>query len=224
MAIARRSALDSSTRQKLVDAALGEFAERGYHGASLNHILEESSVSKGQFYYHYRSKTGLLRALIGDLLVDVRESIGPLGPPPDSAEEFWTQLEDGYQRVVEYFVRHPTQAGLAMLLTQVYDRPEFAHELDDFREEGEAFLRKKAEEGRRLGAVRTDVPAPLLIAAAGAVLEATDVWMAREYPAAPPQDLLKICRTVFVLLRRMIAPDGMDTRRAGGRAPRGTRK
>ena len=54
VAITRRSALDAQIRQRLADAAAREFSERGYHGASLNRILSEVSVSKGQIYYHFR--------------------------------------------------------------------------------------------------------------------------------------------------------------------------
>ena len=212
MAITRRSALDTRIRQRLADAAAREFSERGYHGASLNRILDEVSVSKGQFYYHFRGKAGLLRALIADLLVDLRTTVGAIGPPPTTAEEFWAQLEEGYRKVVDYFLQRPTQATLALVLSQVYNRPEFVRDLADFRSESEAFLLKKVEEGQRLGAVRTDVPASLLVAASGAVLEATDVWMAREFASSPPEELTRTCRTVFALIRRMSSPEPHDRR------------
>ena len=219
MAIARRSALDLPTRQKLVDAAVREFSEHGFHAASLNRILDGVSISKGQFYYHFRGKTGLLRALFADLLVDLRSNIGPLGPPPRTSREFWSQLEDGYRKVVNYFVQRPAQSGLALLLSRVYDQPEFARDLADIRAESERFLLKKVEEGQRLGAVRADVPASLIVAASGAVLEATDVWMARELAESSPEDLVETCQKVFALVRRMVAPDPDGKRGARSRVP-----
>ena len=35
------------TRESLIDAAGREFAERGFHGASLDHIAEVAGFSKG---------------------------------------------------------------------------------------------------------------------------------------------------------------------------------
>ena len=217
MAITRRSALDPTTRQKLVDAAVREFSEHGFHAASLNRILDGVSISKGQFYYHFRSKAALLRALFADLLVDLRGNIGSLGPRPRTPQEFWAQLEDGYRSVVDYFVQRPAQAGLALLLSQVYDQPEFVRDLADIRAESERFLLTKVEEGQRLGAVRADVPASLIVAASGAVLEATDVWMAREFADSSPEDLLQTCQKVFALIQRMAAPDPDGKRGHRGR-------
>ena len=196
-----------------------EFSEHGFHAASLNRILDGVSISKGQFYYHFRGKAGLLRALFADLLVDLRSNIGPLGPPPRTSREFWSQLEDGYRKVVNYFVQRPAQAGLALLLSRVYDQPEFARDLADIRAESERFLLKKVEEGQRLGAVRADVPASLIVAASGAVLEATDVWMARELAESSPEDLVETCQKVFALVRRMVAPDPDGKHGARNRVP-----
>ena len=43
-------------KQKLLDAALAEFNEYGYEQASINRILAQAGMSKGQFYYHFKNK------------------------------------------------------------------------------------------------------------------------------------------------------------------------
>lgn len=51
------------TQAKLLDAALDAFAERGFHGASVEEICERAGFSRGAFYSNYSSKTELFIAL-----------------------------------------------------------------------------------------------------------------------------------------------------------------
>lgn len=55
-------------RERLVQAALAEFAEVGFEQASLNRILEAAGMSKGQFYHHFDGKQSLYLALIAQLI------------------------------------------------------------------------------------------------------------------------------------------------------------
>src|SRR6266536_2660256 len=52
------------TESALLSAAGRVFAERGYHGATLEDIAAEASVSKGALYHHFSSKQGLFLALL----------------------------------------------------------------------------------------------------------------------------------------------------------------
>jgi TetR/AcrR family transcriptional regulator len=53
-----------ATRQHILQAALRQFANRGYAGASVQDIVDEAKVTKPVLYYHFGSKEGLFRALI----------------------------------------------------------------------------------------------------------------------------------------------------------------
>ena len=48
-----------ATQQRLMDAALSLYAERGYAGTCLDAILKRASSSKGAFYHHFSSKETL---------------------------------------------------------------------------------------------------------------------------------------------------------------------
>jgi len=43
-------------KQELLDAALQLFYEKGYEKTSVNDIIEKVGVSKGAFYYYFKSK------------------------------------------------------------------------------------------------------------------------------------------------------------------------
>jgi AcrR family transcriptional regulator len=54
------------SRRAILDAAAPIFAERGYEAASLNEIILASGLTKGGFYFHFRSKRELALAVLQD--------------------------------------------------------------------------------------------------------------------------------------------------------------
>jgi TetR/AcrR family transcriptional regulator, transcriptional repressor for nem operon len=57
-----------STREALVQAATRLMHVRGYHNTSVDDVLRESGVGKGNFYYHFRSKEDLGYAILDQLV------------------------------------------------------------------------------------------------------------------------------------------------------------
>lgn len=53
-------------KEALLQAALDEFCLQSYEEASLNTILKNAAVSKGNFYYHFADKQSLYLSLLDD--------------------------------------------------------------------------------------------------------------------------------------------------------------
>ena len=64
MTTAVRSLKGSATRDQIIDAATRLIHLRGYHCTSLDDVLKESGVGKGNFYHYFRSKEDLGYAII----------------------------------------------------------------------------------------------------------------------------------------------------------------
>jgi len=64
MAVEVRSAKGAATRDQILDVAGRLIHLRGYHATSLDDVLKESGVGKGNFYYHFKSKEDLGFAII----------------------------------------------------------------------------------------------------------------------------------------------------------------
>lgn len=64
----RQQRRKSHTRQKLLDAAKGLFAEKGLDFTTINDLTERADVGKGTFYYHFKNKEGLIKVMISKML------------------------------------------------------------------------------------------------------------------------------------------------------------
>jgi AcrR family transcriptional regulator len=61
----------AANRDRLLDAAASVFAQRGYHGATIEAIVDRSGLSNGALYYNFRNKEELFLALF-DRRVEAR--------------------------------------------------------------------------------------------------------------------------------------------------------
>lgn len=61
-----------STRERILDAALDIFSNKGYHDTRLDEIVQESRTSKGSIYFHFPNKEKLFLALV-DQFADLLE-------------------------------------------------------------------------------------------------------------------------------------------------------
>ena len=66
--------------QQILDAALVEFAERGFTAARMDDIAARCGLSKGGLYAHFQSKDGIFEALLARSLVPPQWTEPP--PPP----------------------------------------------------------------------------------------------------------------------------------------------
>ncbi|MBX7502187.1 TetR/AcrR family transcriptional regulator [Qipengyuania sp. YG27] len=69
------------TLRKLLDAATREFADHGFHDASISGITRRAGVALGTFYTYFDSKDAIFRALVSDMSTGVaqaaREALDP---------------------------------------------------------------------------------------------------------------------------------------------------
>jgi len=75
----------STTAEKIVDAALRVFARQGIAPTSLHEVAQAAGLSVGAVQHHFRSKGALVRAVNDRVLGVVAERIDPNGPPVDAS-------------------------------------------------------------------------------------------------------------------------------------------
>jgi AcrR family transcriptional regulator len=69
------SASSVDVRNRVLQAARSEFAERGLAGARIDRIAHEASASKERLYAHFGDKAGLFQAVLDQDAADFHEAV-----------------------------------------------------------------------------------------------------------------------------------------------------
>jgi AcrR family transcriptional regulator len=89
-------------RQRVLDAALALFSERGYFNTAVPDIVKRSGVSTGSIYHHFGDKQGIARALYTHLLEGMDAALAALcrqhGTAHDRARAVVTLLFEQAER------------------------------------------------------------------------------------------------------------------------------
>ena len=56
--------LEEGKQKEVLDAAVAEFAAKGYSNASMNHLTKSAGISKGSIFQYFKSKGGLFDFVI----------------------------------------------------------------------------------------------------------------------------------------------------------------
>lgn len=95
-----------ATCERIVEAALEAFAEKGFHGASTRDIAKRARTNQGLITYHFRSKEELWRAaadrIFGLLAKQLTEQASAL-PPVDPRE----RAREPIRIYVRFAAAHP---------------------------------------------------------------------------------------------------------------------
>jgi AcrR family transcriptional regulator len=142
----------STRRSELTRAAARLFAERGYHGTSINHLAEAMGVQKGSLYHHIASKQDLLYATMREG-ADAFHAVLDAIPDELPAAEKVRLAVRGHLRVVA------DQLDVATVFTREwrYLEGERRDEIIAERRRYEERFRVLFREGRELGELRTDL-------------------------------------------------------------------
>jgi AcrR family transcriptional regulator len=187
-------------RRQILDAAKQVFAEAGYHGASINAIVERAEIARGTFYLYFESKSAVFDSILDEAMSELRARIhridvdDPGGPPPQ------VQLRSQLMATVEYVVG---DRPLATLLLKAGHTPdaEAAQRLDQFFDDVRGFLIRALETGVEIGLVRQCNHALVAAALLGSVRGVIELLV--DSPAPPPVDEV-VAELITVCLRGVL--------------------
>jgi AcrR family transcriptional regulator len=75
-----------ANRARILQAARKIFAQRGYHGATIEQIAGEAGLSNGAIYYNFANKEDLFFALLDQWRTELLTDLGSALPRPGSPE------------------------------------------------------------------------------------------------------------------------------------------
>lgn len=100
------------TRDRILDAALDIFSNKGYHDTRMDEIVEASDTSKGSIYFHFPNKERLFLALV-DQFADLLER--KVVDAVAQEEQGIMQVKAALQACLETFGRYRRPAKILLV-------------------------------------------------------------------------------------------------------------
>ena len=146
------------TREKILQAAAGLFALKGYHDTKLEEVLDTAQVTKGAFFHHFRDREDLGFAVLDwhmdqrRLLLDTIEQELPLAEEAPPLQWVFRRL-DAIQEMVRRRERRKGGCIIGNMSTALSDchdgfRKRLAECFDEMAQEFQPHLEAAARQGR----------------------------------------------------------------------------
>src|SRR3990170_3503355 len=110
-----RKQMMGETRQRLVKAAVEEFAREGYEGANINRITQAAGVATGTIYNYFPSKNELMLTILSEIgtahCAFIAEQIR-------QEDDFILRVERLLEAVFDFVRENPHQARVLFAMLQ----------------------------------------------------------------------------------------------------------
>jgi AcrR family transcriptional regulator len=204
-----------ATRGRILRAAERLFAEFGYADTRIEDVAKDSGIATSAVLYHYADKRTLHRAVVADVFSSLLDTLNrALAGPGDLP----TRIEAAVGALVDYAVRRPTSAFLA-LREVVETDSDGRREIGVFTARFLDTLRLAFEEGERAGVIQPIHSDPFHFASAvgGAVVFYVAALPAfvpdLPYPHLAPAQVAALKRDVIAIAQRLLGASRRSPRR-----------
>ena len=198
--------LPKERQHEIMMAAARTLADRGYEGASLNHILSEANLSKGAAYYYFDSKEDLIATMFRFLWGELTRMIA-VEPDTLSPETFWPTIVAMSRQFFTLTEEKPWLMSAAKALWGLpHNLRTEAGPLKEAFDEVEGWMAMLLEHGRSLGQVRDDLPTGLLLAMVLGMDEAGDRWMLAHMDELGVKEVERIIQTIVEVWITVLSP------------------
>lgn len=165
--MAKRDPLVRDTKQRILDAALDVFGEKGFRGATVDDVAEAAGVTKGAVYYYFQDKDDLARDLQHLLWQDLAQSALKVYDPEKSASSNLMTCFEAFLRTVQ------AMPGARTFLREAWFSPSLDEAGRADHEDSLALIQGLIESAMTTGDFHSFDPETLTRVLTGALMEAT---------------------------------------------------
>ena len=154
--------LPKEEQDRVYEVAKKQFASHGYDAMSLNLLLKELEISKGQFYYWFEDKADLFLSILDQgitSLVAILEGHGS----PSKPNDYWSHLRSARLLVEAYWNDQEYVEIGTMIGEQMADNHPIFERLKASAEPIKNYWREQIILGQDWGLVRSDLSAATLV-------------------------------------------------------------
>lgn len=172
------------TRATLLRAAVKVIGRHGYSGATVDEIAEEAGVSKGNVYYHFKTKGDIATSMLV-------EGVEQLAALLRQAIDCSTSGVDALHRMITAFTQAVFSDPLfaRFMLTELWrDDRIWSKEMHELEEGCTLLIQEQIERGQAEGALRPSFDARFAaVAVLGTVLTGTQYYLLEDRGLTPQE-------------------------------------
>jgi TetR/AcrR family transcriptional regulator len=148
--------LESRKQQRILAAALTEFANEGYAGASVNTIVKKVGISKGSLFNYFSDKHGLFSFVFEQALELVKAYLRRVRDDTAS-EDLFTRLENSLLAGVAFIRSNPRVYKIYLRVVYESGLPDRNGLIKSLRSMSIRYLTEFLEVAKSRGEIRADV-------------------------------------------------------------------
>ncbi len=162
--------LSPDKQARVLAAALGEFADKGYQQASVNTMVSASGIAKGSIYQYFKDKKSIFLYIFDFAIGMVRRTLVTV-KEETREEDFFVRLEKSLLAGVDFIHRHPKVYGLYLKILFDEHAPRRQELLRAVRRFAADYLGSLVRQGQARGELRADLPPGAVIFLLDALLD-----------------------------------------------------
>ncbi len=151
--------LKPEEQNRVIDAALEEFAEKDFEAASLNNIIARAGISKGSMYHYFANKEDLYSYLIDNVLemkeLFLRQALAEAGKTLVEMS-FFENLEFQMLASVDFAVQYDRQHQLSVHLQNMAEGPLKERLFGELTRAFEEYVKNMVDQAIKAGEIRDD--------------------------------------------------------------------
>ncbi|NEW07741.1 TetR/AcrR family transcriptional regulator [Paenibacillus sp. SYP-B3998] len=177
------------TKNKIAEAARTLFAQRGYAATSIEDIVAATGSSKGNIYYHFKSKEGLFLHLVDEWDREWKAQWV-------EKEHLYATVEEKLYGLAEHLVandlNHPLTKAADEFLSSEWEKSDVQDEVIKYISEHIEFNQRMLQQGIDAGELKSDDTRTL-----GFILEALLMGLGEMSKRSQIKDAISIYRKAF---------------------------
>lgn len=139
--------LPDDKRQRVLTEATQEFAEHGYHQASINRIVDRLGIAKGSLFKYFGNKQGLFEHIFGHAVTSFKKPLKLIRDTPGL--DFFERIERSLVTGGEFVQAHPHLYSIYLKMLFNENFPLRERFLGEIRGAHAKYLRQLVESGIR---------------------------------------------------------------------------
>lgn len=148
-----RGGLLTDLRSKIIHSALHLFEKHGFHGVTVNQIVESIGTSKGGFYHHFTSKDELLFVIHDTFITYVLEKANIAKNTYDSPTKKLYAIIKSFVQVFDLYKPHIS----VFYQENVYLKPSYEERIKTKRDQFKDIIVETLREGKTCGEFRHEL-------------------------------------------------------------------